>query len=123
MNIHINIEHRQPRGFAPGPPRLRRDRIFHTCHVITQPKPKSENVRCVPQRPAGHRKCITQQLTMRFHPQSVFGKAWYAHYAAAGLASKTYDEQQAEYNRFSAEWQARDWQAPPPTTARSLDTR
>jgi hypothetical protein len=59
MNIHINIEHRQPRGFAPGPPRLRRDRIFHTWHVITQPKPKSENVRCVPQRPTYQSK-VTQ---------------------------------------------------------------
>jgi len=60
---------------------------------------------------------------MRFHPKSPFGKAWYAHYAAAGLADKTYDEQQAEYNRFSAEWQARDWRDPPPTTAGSLDAR
>ena len=55
---------------------------------------------------------------MRFHHESPFGKAWYAHYAAAGLASKTYDEQQAEYNRFCS-----DWNDPPPTTARSLDAR
>jgi len=41
---------------------------------------------------------------MRFHPQSPFGKAWYAHYAALGLANKTYDEQQAEYIRFSLTW-------------------
>jgi hypothetical protein len=41
---------------------------------------------------------------MRFHPNSPFGKAWYAHYAAMGLASKSYDEQQAEYIRFSMTW-------------------
>ena len=41
---------------------------------------------------------------MRFHPKSPFGKAWYAHYAAMNLWSKSYDEQQAEYNRFSMTW-------------------
>jgi len=41
---------------------------------------------------------------MRFHPQSVFGKAWYAHYAAAGLERLSDEEKRAEYNRFSAEW-------------------
>jgi hypothetical protein len=41
---------------------------------------------------------------MRFHPESQFGKAWAAHYAAAGLAQMSPDEQREEYNRFSAAW-------------------
>jgi hypothetical protein len=58
---------------------------------------------------------------MRFHPQSPFGKAWYAHYAAAGLERLSDEERRAEYNRFSAEWEEKMGR-PKPTTAGSLDT-
>lgn len=41
---------------------------------------------------------------MRFHPESPFGKAWAAHYAAKNLASLSDDEKRAEYDRFCTEW-------------------
>ena len=94
------------------------------CVVSKRPRPRvhryapDKKRRVVSARKAGCKKNITTEQPesrMRFHPKSVFGKAWYAHYAAAGLAHKTYDEQHEEYNRFCLEWQARDWQSPPAT--------
>ena len=47
-----------------------------------------------------------RHLKMRFHPQSPFGKAWAAHYAANNLASLSDDEKRAAYDRFCTEWAA-----------------
>ena len=43
---------------------------------------------------------------MRFHPESIFGKAWYAHYAANHLETRSEEERREEYNKFSKEWKA-----------------
>ena len=126
LNVICDIEIEsgyQPRGFAPGPPRLRRDRIFHNATSSHNLNRIPENVRCVPQRPMYHSTCITQQLTMRPHPQSPFGKAWAAHYKAADLARLSDEEKRVEYNRFSAGWEEKMGRSTPPTTAGSLDAR
>jgi hypothetical protein len=41
---------------------------------------------------------------MRFHPESPFGKAWAAHYAAKNLEGLAEEARRAEYDRFCTEW-------------------
>ena len=53
----------------------------------------------------GGGKSLTHD-TMRFHPESPFGKAWYAYYAANQLEKRTEEERREEYNKFSKEWKA-----------------
>jgi hypothetical protein len=38
----------------------------------------------------------------------MFGKAWYAHYAAQGLERLSQEELRADFNRFSANWSNRN---------------
>jgi hypothetical protein len=98
MNMHINIERWAPRGgFAPKPPRLRRDRIFSDA---TSPKKRCD----APPKGTRVTQTLPKNKAMRFHPQSPFGKAWAAHFKAANLARLSDEEKRVEYNRFSAEW-------------------
>jgi hypothetical protein len=42
---------------------------------------------------------------MRFHPQSPFGKAWAAHFAAKNLANMSDEQKRVEYDQFCKEWE------------------
>ena len=97
--MHINIERWAPRGgFAPKPPRLRRDRIFSDA---TSPKKRCD----APPKGTRVTQTLPKNKAMRFHPQSPFGKAWAAHFKAANLARLSDEEKRVEYNRFSLEWE------------------
>lgn len=44
---------------------------------------------------------------MRFHPESPFGKAWFAYYVANNLDRISYDERLQSYYNFSEQWTTR----------------